>query len=132
MKDLKANLQISKEKGAIVVKILNKRLYAAIVPDFLEKMKELLNDHNNHLIINLEEVEALDSTGLGGLVFCLKKVKGESPCKKSNKEAGNECELILCGLSTSVTTLLQLTRMDRVFPIAENVKNALNKLKLKD
>ncbi len=115
-----------------IIKILNDRLDAVIAPDFKEKMTTLLQNGRQMVIFDLSKVEAIDSTGLGALVACLKMVKtGRRP------SSGNELpelqsepgEIVLCGANPTVITLLQLTRMDRIFHVYDSIQDGLRFLK---
>jgi len=115
--------------------VLNKRIDAAIAPDFTDKMKKVFADGRQLFIFDLSRVDAVDSTGLGALLFCLKTVKAGRSCFNNNDNgkpgtgAGAEAEageIILTGVSATVMTLLKLTRMDRLFHIRHGVHDALD------
>ncbi|MBD1863522.1 MULTISPECIES: STAS domain-containing protein [Trichocoleus] len=60
------------------------------------------------VLIDLENVTFMDSSGLGALVIALKSVRS----------AGGK--LFLCSINDQVKMLFQLTSMDRVFEIFPN------------
>ena len=81
-------------------------------PKLREKIIELLDAGNDHLIVNLEKVLFMDSTGLGVLVGGLKRVKERNG------------ELALAGAQGTVQRVLSVTGLNAVFPMHETVEDA--------
>jgi anti-sigma B factor antagonist len=77
----------------------------------------LLSSGHRHIVLNLGNVEMLDSFGLAVLISLLKL------CKENN---GN---LTLYGLNQQVTRLIELTHMDRVLEIWETEGQAVSRVK---
>ncbi|QIZ70073.1 STAS domain-containing protein [Oxynema aestuarii] len=67
----------------------------------LEKETEIV-------LVNLEQVAFIDSSGLGALVSALKMVRNSGGA------------LFICSINDQVRMLFDLTSMDRVFKIYEN------------
>lgn len=61
-------------------------------------------------LIDLKEVKFLNSTAIGTLVTVLKEIRSA------------EGELYLCSLGEQVKIILELARMDRIFPCYKNVE----------
>ena len=70
----------------------------------------LRQDNNQVLLVNLEKVELLDSSGLMSLVSALKLAQNLGK------------HLSLCCVSPSIKIIFELTQLDRVFEIFENQK----------
>jgi anti-anti-sigma factor len=71
--DLKVN-DYPTEDGLTVIDVEGEiDVYTA--PKLREKLIDLVNKGNFHLLVNMEKVEFLDSTGLGVLVGGLKRVR---------------------------------------------------------
>ena len=68
----------------------------------------LREDRNQILLVNLEKVELLDSSGLMSLVSALKLAQHLDK------------RLSLCCVSPSIKIIFELTQLDRVFEIFEN------------
>jgi anti-sigma B factor antagonist len=96
----------------MVVRPQARRLDANRAPNFKKAMGELIDEGHIQLLIDLTEVDMVDSSGLGAIVSCLKKVGGR----------GNVC---LAGAHGAVSRLLALTRMDRVFETFDTVDDAI-------
>lgn len=67
----------------------------------------------NQVILNLDAVEFIDSTGLGVLLSLLRNLKT------------HEGELRLTGVGTQVLSIFRLVRMNRIFDIYPNMEEAL-------
>lgn len=102
----------------IIVKALESRIDAKIAQEFKEKMIQVVDEGNKKIILNLSEVDFIDSSGLGVIISILKRLN-----KNSSKDDTNE--FVLCGTQQAVKTILSLTRMDRIFQIFENEEKAL-------
>jgi anti-sigma B factor antagonist len=85
-------------------------LYTA--PRLKEQLVQLVGGGRSRIAVDLEQVEFLDSTGLGVLIGGLKRAR----------EAGGE--LALAGPREPVRKVLSITGLDRVFPIHESVDHA--------
>jgi anti-anti-sigma factor len=76
------------------------------------RLRQEINDavtaRTDIVLIDLESVTFMDSSGLGALVIALKTVR----------TAGGK--LFLCSINDQVKMLFQLTSMDRVFEIFSN------------
>lgn len=84
------------------------------------KLKELLNTGHHHIIVNLEEVNYIDSVGLSTLIsgYTSARLTGGS--------------LKLLHLPRGVHQLLQITRLSTVFEIYEDRATAVESFRLKD
>lgn len=98
-----------------VVSPSNKRLDAVLAPKLKELVAGLVEEGNNKIVLNVSEVEFMDSSGLGAAVAALKIVGGPG-------------EMAICGATGLVADLFKLTHMDRVFTMAANEDEALEKL----
>ena len=76
----------------------------------LHELKEL---RTPRVVLNLQGVKYIDSSGVASLVEGL----------KASKDAGSR--LILFGLSTGVREVMQLSKLVRIFEICENEEEAI-------
>ena len=83
---------------------------------FKSQVIELLSTHTKSVVIDLNKVEYIDSSFLGALVAILKHA---ITIKK---------EVVLVNLKKDVKDLLLLIRLDKVFKIYDNYKEALSHL----
>lgn len=86
----------------MIVTPLESRLDAAVAGAFREAMTEQIDSGPPLVVLDLQHVTFLDSSGLGALVFVLKHV---------TQRGGR---LNFCGVTPEVMAVLRLTRMDRM------------------
>lgn len=89
---------------ALVIRVNAARIDAAVAINFKERMRDLLADSTPRVILDLSQVEFLDSSGLGAVVAVMKML-------------GPERALELAALTPTVERVFRLTRMDRVFTL---------------
>ena len=104
-----------KEAEVLILKVKDKRLDATKAVPFKEKMSEFINAGNKLIVLNLSEVDFIDSSGLGAIVSALKKV-------------GREGDIVICNSKDPVKTLFKLTRMDKVFRLFETEEEAIKEI----
>lgn len=89
-----------------------KSLDASNVPVFKDLLRERVKDRPS-LLLNLEHVEFLDSSGLGALIWLLREIESQAGQVK------------LCSLQKPVLMLLEVVRMHRVFDIYSDPQQAM-------
>ncbi|MGZ8216232.1 STAS domain-containing protein [Methylomagnum sp.] len=110
------NLEEKLVDGILVLKLANRRLDASVAAAFKEQVVGLINQGHKIIVLDLESVDFIDSSGLGAMVSCLKLV-------------GVKGRIALCHLAGPVLSMLQLTRMDKVFVIHPTTEQALEALR---
>lgn len=83
-------------------------------PKLRDKISELVGAGNHSLLVDLEQVEFLDSTGLGVLVGGLKKVRAE------------DGSMALICSQDRLLKIFRITGLAKVFTIHESVDAALS------
>jgi anti-sigma B factor antagonist len=101
-----------KEGTVLVVTLHNNRLDASEAEDFKTTMAQYLSQGKPSLVLNMSAVDFVDSSGLGALVAVFKAL-------------GEEGQLAVCGVQESVLRMLKLTRMNKVFRIFSEEKEAI-------
>jgi len=101
-----------KNGSLVIVKPLERRLDADSSRYFKEKMAEFINQGEAQILLNLSEVQFIDSSGLGALLSLLRQL-------------GEQGNLMLCGIAENVMNLFRLTRLNRVFQIYPDEAQAL-------
>lgn len=97
---------------ARVITVGEHRIDAAIAISFKDRMRELTDGGPNRIIVDMTQVDFIDSSGLGAIVAALKQV-------------GPDKSFELAGLSGTVQKVFKLTRMDTVFTIHPAIDIAL-------
>lgn len=98
--------------NALVIRVMESRIDAAVAIQFKDRMRSLMNDATGRVIADMERVDFLDSSGLGAVVA-------------SMKHLGPDRKLELAALTPTVAKVFHLTRMDSVFTIHPDVAAAL-------
>lgn len=91
----------------LVVTILESRLDAAVAIVFKDIMREVTVEEGTSVVLNLKQVQFLDSSGLGAIVGVMKLLGPSRP-------------LEIAALTPAVRKLFRLTRMDTVFRIHDH------------
>ena len=107
------NLQIEQRGGAVLLAVQEERLDAHNSGELKAQMLKLFEEGKNDLVVDLQGVRFVDSSGLGALV---------SGFKNASSRNGN---LKLAGLQLQVKSMFELTRLHRVFEIFNDVDEAL-------
>lgn len=95
-----------------VITVEETRIDAAIAIDFKDKMRELTDAGPKRVVVDMTQVDFIDSSGLGAVVAALKQI-------------GDGTSLELACLSQTVAKVFRLTRMDSVFTIHKDMTTAL-------
>nr|WP_312576647.1 STAS domain-containing protein [Sedimentibacter sp.] len=74
-------------------------------PEFKNKVIEIIETKNINILINADELEYIDSTGLGVLMSILKKVKE------------NNLDIKIINLKPNIYKLFDITGLNKVFNI---------------
>lgn len=107
------NLHIEDKGAAIVLEVQEERLDAHNSGDLKNQMLKLFEEGKTNLVVDLQAVRFVDSSGLGALV---------SGFKNASSRNGN---LKLAGLQLQVKSMFELTRLHRVFEIYTDSGEAL-------
>lgn len=91
-----------------VITVKDARIVAATAIQFKDQMLKFIATGAERFVLNLHQVDFIDSSGLGAIVA-------------SMKQLGNGQVLELAALSPTVAKVFRLTRMDTVFTIHDNM-----------
>ncbi len=92
---------------ALVVRVCDARIDAAVAIQFKDRMRELTVGCNGRVVLDLGNVGFVDSSGLGAIVSVMKFLAPAST-------------LELAALTPNVGKVFRLTRMDSVFAIHDS------------
>jgi anti-sigma B factor antagonist len=100
------------ENGATVVAPTG-RLDVAGAPALKDAIGEALKNGQAKVVLDMEGVSFVDSTGLGSVIAALKQIRS------------SQGDLRLAAPNQQVRVVLELTTLDRVFPYYSTVEEAL-------
>lgn len=96
-----------------VVTVKDTRIDAAVALAFKDRMRDATDGAQETVVLNLSNVDFIDSSGLGAIVAAMKHM---NPDRK----------LVLAGLTQTVEKVFKLTRMDSVFSVYPSLDDALS------
>ena len=109
------NIVIKNNKKYTLVSLEGKQLTAVSVPVFRKTVCDKIDSFQKIIILDLTQVNFIDSSGLGALVAAFKLLPAEG-------------KLLICGAGENVRHLFKLTRMDSIFSLYPNVSRAVQML----
>ena len=109
------NLSSRIEANLQIIHVSESRIDSALALAFKDAMRKATEDGPDIVILELSEVQFIDSSGLGAVVA-------------SMKQLGRHRKLALAGLTPTVEKVFRLTRMDSVFPLYATLATALDDL----
>ncbi|GAC1678795.1 MAG: anti-sigma factor antagonist BldG [Candidatus Dormibacteraceae bacterium] len=89
------------------------RLDVAGAPTLKEPISEALKNGPPRVVLDMEGISFVDSTGLGSVIAALKQIRS------------SQGDLRLAAPNQQVRVVLELTTLDRVFPYFSTVEEAL-------
>jgi anti-anti-sigma factor len=89
------------------------RLDVAGAPALKDAIGEALKNGSPRVVLDMEGVSFVDSTGLGSVIAALKQIRS------------SQGDLRLAAPNQQVRVVLELTTLDRVFPYYSTVEEAL-------
>lgn len=106
------DLETKKNGEITIVKPLSKSIDVTVSHYFKGIIVDLINQGNAQFLIDLSHVNFIDSSGLGSLISILKNI------------SYNNGNIALCSIQHPVMNMFNLTRMNAVFKIFPNEKEA--------
>ena len=100
----------------MIARPLDARIDAASSIFFKNALVEWINKGCRQIVLDMQNVEFLDSSGLGVIISTLKAMDGDG-------------ELVLSGVKKGVMSLLCLTRMNRVFRVYDFNEEAIGAIR---
>ena len=108
------NVLIHKQDDWTVIKPGTTRLDVQVVPELKDKLAEIVDSGEHLIILDLRDVNFIDSAGLGAMVYGLRKLGGRG-------------DLVLAGAGSQIRALLEITRLDQIFDVVETPEEILQR-----
>ena len=106
-------VQSRKADNGVTVVAPTGRLDVAGAPALKDAISEAVKDGTPRVVIDMEGISFVDSTGLGSVIAALKQIRS------------SQGDLRLAAPNQQVRVVLELTTLDRVFPYYSTVEEAL-------
>jgi len=110
------DVETRKSDSGVTVVAPTGRLDVAGAPALKDAIGGVVRDGQARVVIDMEGVSFVDSTGLGSVIAALKQIR--------NRQG----QLRLAAPNQQVRVVLELTTLDRVFPYYATVEEALTGL----
>lgn len=98
-------INVVENQGAAVIRPMGQRMDLQVAGEFRAALLELIHTGHTRLVVDLEDVNFIDSSGLGALVTALKTVKLRN----------TDGDVRLANVRPPVVALLEIIRLHRVF-----------------
>jgi anti-sigma B factor antagonist len=108
------DIQQREREGIIILDLKGRLVVGEAIASLRERIRELSESGRNNVILNLEDVDYIDSTGLGGLVISYTTLK----------KAGGALKVL--NLSRRNIELLVLTKLSTVFEVFNDEQDCVN------
>jgi anti-sigma B factor antagonist len=107
-------IQQREREGIVILDLKGRLVVGEPIAGLRERIRELTEAGRHNIILNLQEVDYIDSTGLGGLVIAYTTLK----------KAGGALKVL--NLSKRTIELLVLTKLSTVFEVFNDEQDAVN------
>ncbi len=100
------NCDVTRANSIVSITPLESRLDLHVADAFRDAMMKQIDDGVRCLVVNMEHVQSIDSSGLGALIAVLRRL-------------GRDGGLSVCGLTPRVKSVFEIARLHRVIPVAD-------------
>ncbi len=109
-------IEAEKIDGILVLTPCDPIIDASSAADFKGQLVTWIQEGNFRILLDLSNIEFIDSSGLGAIISLLKLLAGKG-------------DIALCCIRDQVMSLFKLTRMDRIFRIYPSSDEAVGAMK---
>ena len=110
-------VKIEKKGDVTVISFENlSKLNILVAQDVKEELKPHINQPNARLLLSLDGVDYVDSSGFGVLLSVLRSAKK------------NKSKFRMCNISPEIMELIRLLKLDSIFEIDNSLEESLEKL----
>ncbi|WP_305909218.1 STAS domain-containing protein [Methylomarinum sp. Ch1-1] len=108
------NLKHEKLNGYLILQICEERIDAHNSVELKETVLKLIEQGEINIVVKLDQVRFIDSSGLGALLSGFKNAAARSG------------KLVLSNIQNQVLSMFELTRLNRVFEIYADISDVLS------
>lgn len=110
--------KFTEQRGCTVVEFIElKRFTLAVTEDVKSELKTILSTQKTDLILDLKNIEFIDSSGIGCIISLVKTAKSYN------------CGIKLCNLSKEVMDIFELLHLQMILDIEGEVESAITNFK---
>lgn len=111
------NAELSVIDAVLVVSLEGKVLEETVLKQLLSDIESRLSQVKGKLVINLERLDYINSTGISFFIKALTKARV------------HKGDLVLSGAQGSVLSIVTISKMNEVFTMTETLEEAIKELK---
>ncbi|MBN2423606.1 MAG: STAS domain-containing protein [Calditrichaceae bacterium] len=108
------DVRVTEEKGIVIISLAGKIMGGPEAGQINDSINSLIEKGKTKIIIDLEKVDLMNSSGLGILIGAVTTLKN------------NNGKLCLINTSDRIRNLLRITKLERVFEIKPDLEAALS------
>lgn len=110
--------KLTEQKGCTIAEFIElKRFTLVITEDAKSELKPILSTQKTELILDLKNIEFIDSSGIGCIISLVKTAKNYGS------------EIKLCNLSKEVMDIFELLHLQMILDIEKDVESAIQSFK---
>jgi anti-anti-sigma factor len=109
-------IELREHRTVLLACVPERRIFMKTADLFHTDMANLINEHDQHIVLDLSETSVMNSTGIGVLLWAREKMERQKRC------------LVLLGLHSLLLEVLQRMQVMDYFETAETREEALEKI----
>jgi len=115
-------MRFDKERvgDVVVVRVREKQLTSHEAPEMKTVLLKLILEEGEVFLLNLKEVERIDSTGLGSFLFGIRQADAHGK------------EMVFCEIQSKVQFLIRIAHLQDVIEVYDTEEEALKNLQKED
>jgi len=102
-----------RREGEVAVVSLQGEVTVFSSPALRDRLKKVMEEKPGRIVLDLSGVQYVDSSGVATFVDALRQMRGRGG------------EMVLAGASKRVRGVIEIARLDTLFPMADSVEEAL-------
>lgn len=107
-------IRIERPEQGIVVLVPNTDIDMSRSPELRAVLRQEMGGDTHKIVIDLDEVEYMDSSGLATLVEAMRNAGGTS------------LKLVICNMNPKVSAIFEIARLDSFFSIVDSRDEAIS------
>lgn len=108
--------KLTEQNGCIIAEFVDlKRFTLAITEEVKSELKPELSNEGQKVILNLHNIEFIDSSGIGCIISLVKTAKSHNS------------EIKICNLSKEVRDIFDLLHLQMILDIETDIESAIGK-----
>lgn len=106
------NIHIERKEKYISIELLDEKFLSSNNKDLKESILDPANSAYRNIILNIEKVKYIDSSGLSAILLAYKSCKTRGGI------------LVICGACDSVKTLVKISQLDTILTMVPSIEEA--------